>query len=315
MIEPDYHIRDMPFKKSHKLRNQAIYRLITLIGFCVRCMPRKIALYMGIFLGNLVYYLVKKRRQIALKNLRMTLGKEKGDKEIKKIAISSFQNMGKLLVEFLNIPKYDLLYLQKLIRIDGMENFQKAMENGKGVIGVSWHFGNWELIFQIISSLNYPSAAIVQPFKHKGLEEMVTSYREKHGGKIIKRRSATRETLRLLRDGSLVIFMSDQNAGEAGIFVDLFGIPASSPRGPVLFALRTGAALLNMVDIRQKDDSHVLKISQPLELEISGNMEEDVRINTSKLMKMLEEVVREYPEQWLWMHNRWKTQPLEKIKE
>jgi lauroyl/myristoyl acyltransferase/mitochondrial fission protein ELM1 len=297
--------------KNHRFRDLIIYKLIAFTGFIIRCIPRSASLYIGSFLGNLVYLFVKKRRQIALSNLKMALGKEKDDKELRQIALHSFQNMGKLLVEFLNIPKYDTEYLHKLIKIEGLEHFQKAMDTGKGVIGVSWHFGNWELIFQILSSLNYNSAAIVQPFKHHDLEVMVTSYRERHGGKIIKRKFATRETFKLLRKGFLVIFMSDQNAGEAGVFVDLFGMPASSPRGPVIFALRTGATILNMVDIRQEDDSHLLSISKPLELEITGELEEDVKVNTSKLMKMLEDVVRKYPEQWLWMHNRWKTRPPE----
>lgn len=296
-------------KNTYKFKDSLTYILVKLTGYIVRNIPRRVGLYIGAFLGSLVYCFVKKRREMALKNLKMALGKEKNERELRRIAKKSFQNMGKMLIEFLNIPKYDPESLKKLVKIEGMGHFQDAMAKGKGVIGVSWHFGNWELIFQAISSQNYPSAAIVQPFKHPEMEETVTRYREKYGGHIIKRRFATRETFKLLRDGYFVIFMSDQNAREAGVFVNLFGIPASSPRGPIVFALRTGATILHVVDIRQEDDSHIVKISEPVNLEISGDLEGDIRQNTAKLNGMLENIVRQYPEQWLWMHNRWKTRP------
>jgi mitochondrial fission protein ELM1 len=137
----------------------------------------------------------------------------------------------------------------------------------------------------------------------------VNSYRTRYGGEVVEKKMAVKQSLRWLRQGRCVAIMGDQNAGDSGVFVDFFGMPASTPRGPVMFALRTGAPILNIFNIRQDDDSHLMIISKPLELEISDDPEKDVTVNTARLVKRLERLVRKYPCQWLWMHNKWKTRP------
>jgi lauroyl/myristoyl acyltransferase/mitochondrial fission protein ELM1 len=293
----------------HRVRDIAIYMLVIATGFVVRRLPRSASLWLGVGIGNFVYRSVKRRRKIALANLRMTLGDEREDEELRQIARRSFQNMGKTLVEFLSFPKYNAERLLSLARIEGMGNFQRAMATGKGVIAVSAHFGNWELIFQIIALLTEHTSAIVQPFKHHRLDRLVNRYRTRHGGKVIQKKTAVKQSLSLLRQGQCVAIMGDQNAGNSGVFVDFFGIPASTPRGPVMFALRTGAPILSIFSIRQEDDSHLMIISEPMELKILGDPEKDVEVNTLRLVKQLEKLVRKYPSQWLWMHNRWKTRP------
>ncbi len=110
-----------------------------------------------------------------------------------------------------------------------------------------------------------------------------------------------------MNNGGCVIILADQDAGKNGVFTNFFGVPASTAKGPILFALRTGACVVEIFDIRQKDDSHVIKISEPLKLSVTGDIERDIEVNTNKLIKDLEELILEYPSQWLWMHNRWKT--------
>ncbi len=292
----------------HRIRDLAIYTLVIVTGFIVRRLPRSVSLWLGAGIGDLAYRCVKRRRRIALKNLKMALGSEKSDEELKQIARRSFQNMGKTLVEFLCFPKYSAEQLAHLARIEGMENLHRAMAKGKGVILISAHFGNWELIFPALSTL-IDFSAVVQSFKHHRLDKLVNSFRTRRGGEVIKREVAVRQCLKLLRQGRCVAILGDQNAGESGVFIDFFGIPASTPRGPIMLALRTGATILNILDIRQDDDSHIISISEPLELEVSGDLDQDVKINTARFVRYLENTIRKYPDQWLWMHNRWKTRP------
>ncbi len=278
-------------------------------GFVVRQLPRNVSLRLGAGLGDIVYRTVKRRRQIALKNLRMALGREKSRDELEHIARSSFRNMGKTLVEFLSTPRYSAERLRSLARIEGMENVQQAMNRGKGIIVISAHLGNWELIFQIMSRSIRRLSAIAQSFKYHRLDRLVNSYRTRYGGQVIKKEMAVKQILRLLRQGQEVAFLGDQDAGDDGVFVDFFGIPASTPRGPVMLALRTDASIINVLDVRQDDDSHLITFSEPMELEISGDLEKDVESNTARFVKYLEKTVREHPCQWLWMHDRWKTRP------
>ncbi len=291
---------------SRRVKELAIYALVIVTMFIVRRLPRSASLWLGAGIGDLAYQCVKRRRRIALKNLKMALGSEKSDEELRQIARRSFQNMGKTLVEFLYSPKYSAEQLAHLARIEGMENLHQAIAKGKGVILISAHFGNWELIFPGLSTL-VDFSAVVQSFKHHRLDKLVNSFRTRHGGEVIKREVAVKQCLKLLRRGQCVAILGDQNAGESGVFIDFFGIPASTPRGPIMLALRTGATILNILDIRQDDDSHIISISEPLELEVSGDLDQDVKINTAVFVKYLENTIREYPSQWLWMHNRWKT--------
>ncbi len=296
-------------KQRHKFKDAAIYVLVVATGFIVRHLPRSASLRLGAGLGDIVYGTVKRRRQIALKNLNMALGNEKSKDELEYIARSSFRNMGKTLVEFLSTPRYSAERLRSLARIEGMENVQQAMARGKGIIFISAHLGNWELAFHIMSRAIGSLSAVAQSFKYHRLDRLVSNYRTRYGGQVIKKEMAVKQSLRLLRQGQEVAFLGDQDAGDNGVFIDFFGIPASAPRGPIMLALRTDASIINILDIRQEDDSHLITISEPVELEISGDLEKDVEFNTARFVKHLEETVREHPCQWLWMHNRWKTRP------
>ena len=194
--------------------------------------------------------------------------------------------------------------------VEGKEHLIGALNQGKGAIVFLPHFGNWELLALVYGALIPDRAkAIAFPLKNRHLNALVSQYRERLSLKLITRRQAVRETLRALKGGYAVGFFADQNAGREGVFVDFFGKPASAVRGPATLALKTGAPLLLSMDIRQPDDRHHVIITPAIDLEISGDLEQDVQINTAHILKILETYIRQYPDQWLWTHNRWKTQP------
>jgi KDO2-lipid IV(A) lauroyltransferase len=263
---------------------------------------------MGSGIGDLVYALWKKRRQITRNNLHKVF-KDKQDAEIKNIAKQSFQNMGKTLIEFLCFPKYSAQQIMDMVQLDGEEYLKQAISSNKGVIIVTGHFGNWELIFHVLAGITGKLSAVAQRFKNQGLDKLANEYRIIHGGEIIEKKNAIKQVLLHLRKGFCTIILNDQDAGDSGIFVDFLGLPSSTAKGAVMFAMRTGATILNVFDVRQDDDSHVIKIFEPMKIGSSGALQTDVREGVKGITQALERVIYEHPSQWLWMHNRWKTKP------
>ena len=265
---------------------------------------------LGSSLGDSLYFTLKKRRRIALENLQIAFGDEISTDERAQICRKSFQQIGKTAIEFFRFPQLTFENIREEVTVEGKEHLIDALNQGKGAIVFLPHFGNWELLALVYGALIPDRAkAIAFPLKNRYLNALVSQYRERLSLKLITRRRAVRETLRALRENFAVGFFADQNAGREGVFVDFFGKPASAVRGPATLALKTGAPLLLSMDIRQPDDRHHVIITPEIELEISGDLEQDVQTNTARILKILEIYIRQYPDQWLWTHNRWKTQP------
>ncbi len=265
---------------------------------------------LGSGLGNLLYFVLKKRRRIALENLQIAFGDEMSTDEQAQICRRSFQQIGKTAIEFLRFPQLTFDNIWEEVTVEGKEHLIQALNRGKGAIVFLPHFGNWELLALVYGALIPDQAkAIAFPLKNRYLNALVSQYRERLSLQLITRRRAVRETLRALKENYAVGFFADQNAGREGIFVHFFGKPASAVRGPATLALKTGAPLLVSMDIRQPDDRHHVLITPAIDLEISGDLEQDVQTNTVHILKILEAYIRQYPDQWLWTHNRWKTQP------
>ncbi|MFQ6040525.1 MAG: lysophospholipid acyltransferase family protein [Candidatus Poribacteria bacterium] len=291
------------------MKNLIIYVFIASIGFIIRRLPLRLALFGGAGLGDLMWYLLRSRRKIAISNLRLAFGDEKPESELQRIARRSFRNLGKNIAEFLRFPLLNEQNLWDLVTVEGQENVEHALKLGPGVIVFIAHLGNWELLAPVYSALFPKTAAIAFPLKNHYLESMVNNYRCRLGLEIIHKRRATKYVLKALKDNYIVGFIADQNAGREGVFVEFFGKLASTARGPVAIALKTGAPLLLSFDIRLPDDQHRLIITEPMKLTVTGNLDDDVAYNTARLMAELEKQIRRYPCQWMWQHDRWKTRP------
>lgn len=284
--------------------------IIRILAIIIRWLPKGYALMLGSGLGGFLYLALKKRRRIALENLQIAFGDEMSADERAQICRESFKQIGKTAIEFLCFPKLTFENIWDEVTVEGKEHLIGALNQGKGAIVFLPHFGNWELLALVYGALIPDRAkAIAFPLKNRHLNALVSQYRERLSLKLITRRQAVRETLRALKGGYAVGFFADQNAGREGVFVDFFGKPASAVRGPATLALKTGAPLLLSMDIRQPDDRHHVVITPEIDLEISSDLEQDVQTNTAHILKILETYIRQYPDQWLWTHNRWKTQP------
>ncbi len=283
--------------------------MLAAVGRIVLLLPRRVALRLGILLADLFFLFSRREKTVALENLSAAFGAEKNPDDILRICRYCFRNLGKQLMEVLQIPRLTSENLGKLVTCEGRQNIEDALKAGKGVIILTAHFGNWELLGAGLNLSGYKLSYIVRPLRSPQMDALLNRIRESAGGKPIPRGASVKGALRCLRRNELLAILSDIDTKVDGVFVDFFGRPAFTPRGPVSIALRTGAALVPTHVVRQKDDTHVIIAEKALELKVTGDLEEDIRLNTARSVKILESYIRKYPEQWIWVHDRWKTQP------
>ncbi len=286
-----------------------LYIGVRISGFFVRLFPLRLTLWFGRRLGDLGYWLGMDRRRIALDNLKSAFGDEKNYEEFHRITRKVFQNLGMSFIEVLNFPGLDAKYLERYIKTEGLSHIDEALKENKGIIFLGGHFGNWELAGFAISVLGHKVKLLAREQKLMRLNRLLDSYREWNGCKVIPKKRAVREIIKGLSNNEMIGILADQDGGKKGVFVNFFGRPASTPEGAIAFALKTGCAILPTLIIRENGARHTLKIESPLRITRSGNYEADIKTNLQVFTSILESYVRRYPEQWLWVHKRWKTQP------
>lgn len=279
-----------------------------LIGYCVSLLPRKISLKIGGLLGSIVFRFSSQQKKIAFENIRRSLNLT--DENLVKLYIKRcYQNLGKTAVEFMRFPKSNQKLIQEYVEFEGIHHIENALSLGNGAIILTGHFGNWELLAASISTNIAPLRPIVRELRSPRINELVTKYRKKAGYSPIDRNTGVRDALRCLRSNNLLGIVADVDTTVNGVFVDFFGRPAYTPYSPIAFALKTGAVILPSFIIRQPDGSHHAIIEPPMVLKQTDKKEQDIIENTQKFTKIIETYIRKYPEQWIWMHERWKTQP------
>lgn len=294
----------------NKLKDRAVYQVVMVFGWICRILPKKWAMSLGTTIGKLLYRILKKRRQIAQNNLQIAFGNDLDEERRIEICKASFINLSKTIIEFMRFTKLNPDNIWDQVSVEGREHLDAALEKGKGLIVFLTHFGNWEMLSLVWGVLIPNSAtAIAFPLKNKLLNNYICRTREHLSLKLIPRENAIRATLRALKNNEAVGFFADQNAGDQGVFIDFFGKLASTSRAPVTIALKTGTPILFTLNMRKQNDQHHVYISPPMYLEPSGDIETDVKVYTTQLVKELEKYIQKYPDQWLWLHNRWKTEP------
>jgi Kdo2-lipid IVA lauroyltransferase/acyltransferase len=273
-------------------------------------LPRSMAYRAAAGLAWLGFHLARRQKQAGLQNLRIALP-ELSEAEHQKILRGCFQNLGRLLVEFTHFPDLSKSNISECVIHDGLENYLEGMSRGRGLIFMTAHFGAWELSSFAHALYGYPLKFIVRPIDNPRVESLISSYRTRSGNVPILRRSAARDILRALRQNEAVGILFDQNTTRSeGVFAKFFGIPAATTPAIALFALRTGAAVIPgflIWDAAQQ--KHRLRLDPPVDLINTGDLDRDVLENTKHFNQILEGYVRKYPDQWLWIHRRWKTRP------
>jgi len=261
-------------------------------------------------LGLLFHALDDRHRRIARRNLTIAFP-GKGPEEREAIVRSTFRNLGRVGAEFFFTPRMNKGNVENFISFEGLEHFRRAREKGKGVLFLTAHFGNWEWMaaaFPLFSG--HPAHVVFRPMDSRFLDEIVRRVRTSTGNQTIPKQKAMGQILRLLKGGEAVGILLDQNmAWQEGVFVDFFGEKACTNTGMALLALKTGAAVLPVFGIREKDGRYRAIIEPEVPLIRTGDKESDVFQNTQLFTRIIERYIRDYPDHWLWVHQRWKTRP------
>jgi KDO2-lipid IV(A) lauroyltransferase len=282
------------------------YALLNGFGF----MPRSIARPAAQTFARCGFRLARRLRRIGLHNLRMVFP-ELPEPERIGILKDCFKNLGRLLVEFSHFPELNKSNIADYVIYDGFDNYAEAVRRGRGVIYLTGHFGSWELGSFSQSIYGYPLKFVVRPIANSRVDSLIERYRVLGGNVPIRRRNASREILKALRNNEAVGILFDQNTTrDEGVFVDFFGIPAATTPAIATFALRTGAAVVPAFIIWDESiGKHRLRFDRALQLIQTGDPASDIIENTKLFSQVLEDYVRQYPDQWLWIHRRWKTRP------
>ncbi len=274
-----------------------------------RVLPAAALPALGRSLGILGYHCMRRYRDVARANLRRAYP-EWPEAKVEATARESFRHLGTMLVEFfLRQPRITDAEVDAAVRFEGQAHYEAALARGKGVLLVTAHYGNWEMMGPRLHRAGYQVNAISRTADDPGIERMIESIRTRCGLRQIPREQAARQGLAALRRNEILAILLDQNTVSGGIFVPFFGYPASTAVGPAVFALKTGAALVPTFCIREADGTHTMRAWPPIYPESTGDRDADIRQLTAEVTGVIEAQIRERPELWFWLHNRWKLQP------
>jgi len=260
----------------------------------------------------LVCAIDRKHRRIARINLRIAFP-EMGDAEADRIIRSCYRQMGTSAAEFVHLPKMDAAYIREHFRIEGEEHIRESLEvRNQPAMGMTGHFGNWELLSHVLGARTKPIAFIVRPLKSEILDRIVTERRERVGNIVIRKADSAKEVMKILRRRIFVGILIDQNVDRnKGILVDFFTRKAYTTFGIARLALAMNAAIHPAFIFRDpaRKFHHLLRFGPPIAIDPAAPREEEVARVTRRCNEELEKAIREAPDQWMWFHRRWKTRP------
>jgi KDO2-lipid IV(A) lauroyltransferase len=283
-------------------------RTTSIILFFIRCVPLSIRKLFFKSLLMLFYHAVAKHRLIALHNLRCAFP-EKEMKELIIIAKGVYRNAAITAAEFFSMPSITRENLHEWVELEGLEHYEAGLSRGKGLLSIIAHFGNWELMPVVAPFFLNPLYIVYRPLDSPVLDNMVEHMRTINGNWMIPKGGSGKRIMELLKENHAIAILSDQNvAAREGVFVDFFGRPACTGVGLAVLALRSEAPILPAFMARQKSGKYKLILKPLVEVSRTGDYKKDLLENTQRFTKIVEEIVQEYPDQWFWIHQRWKTQ-------
>jgi Kdo2-lipid IVA lauroyltransferase/acyltransferase len=273
-------------------------------------LPRHTAIAVGKGIASLIRKIIPRLRRHAQANLNLAFPElEAAERE--RIEKGAFQNLGRALAETANFPKLSRENIEKIVEYQGLENYHSAVAQGRGVILLTGHLGAWELSVFAHSIYGFPMSFLARRIDNPLVENLAETNRARFGNRSIDKKGSLREVLKTLKSCGVVGILADLNsAREEGVFIDFFGKKACATAGVATLALRTGAVVLPGYLIWDEAKKiHRLCFEPALETINTGNQKEDVILNTQRYASVLEKVIRRHPDQWLWIHRRWRTRP------
>jgi KDO2-lipid IV(A) lauroyltransferase len=273
-------------------------------------LPRSAARGVGLLIAGVVYHGHLRLRRVGMRNLELAFP-EKSERERRKILRGVYRSLGRLLAEFCLFPSYTRENVSQVATYQGFENFEAAEKRGKGVLFLTGHFGGWEIGSFFHSLQGHPMRIVVRPIDNPLVDALVTRYRTLHGNTLVGNQGFARALLAAMHANETVGILMDTNmTPPQGVFVDFFGIPACTAVGIARVALHTDAAVVPAFTIWDSVlRKYRVEFSPAIQLVRTGDDEADAIANTALFNRVFEAYVRKYPDQWLWVHRRWKTRP------
>lgn len=272
-------------------------------------LPRPAARAVGASFAAAAYWIRPPLRRAAMFNLRLAFP-DWTDARRKQVIRGMIRQIGWMAGEFSQFPRYTREKIERIVVVDGFENFDSARRRGKGVLFLTGHMSAWELAPFAQALYGYPLHFLVRPIANRRVDELINGYRCRSGNQPIEKNRSARSILKILGEGGTIGVLSDHNTSHESVFVNFFGTPAATTSGLARIALHTDAAVVPGFlswdsDIRK----YRLRFEPTVELARTGDEEADVIENTARFTRVIEDYVRAHPEQWLWVHKRWKTRP------
>jgi len=286
------------------------YALVWSVLKTAGAMPARLARATGAAVARMLLAVTPRLRKTAEFNLRLAFP-EWSDARRQATLSGMARSLGWMAAEFARMPRYTRENIRKVIVLDGQENFLEGQRRGKGVLFLTAHLGAWELSSYAHALYGHSLHYMARPLDNARLDALVNRYRGLSGNRPIFKNESARAMLKTLKDAGTVGILADQNTmREEGVFVDFFGTPASTSAGIARVALHTGAAVVPGYAVWDPGlGKYRLRFEPPLELVRTGDTERDILENTKRFAKVTEEIIRKYPEQWVWIHARWKNRP------
>lgn len=299
-------------KVVRPVRDVTFFILLQMALFSLRLYPRQMVLFIHEHLAVFFFNILSCTRQRVLRHLTMVYGHERTPEEIYQMGKQLFINLGKTFTDYIIFAHIkSRRQFCKYFTVEGEEHLRAAYQKGRGVLCLIPHTCGWEFSAIMPPVLGYETSAVSREIRMKCLNKTMIRYREKRGMKNISRCGKTFDSLKgVLNKGECLIIMIDQDSKRVrGEFLKFFGMDAYTPLGCARLAMETGASIVPMATFRRPDNTYVFKILPEVPLQLSGNMEYDLKYNTQIHNDILEKLIREHPEQWVWMHERWNTTP------
>jgi KDO2-lipid IV(A) lauroyltransferase len=301
---------------ANRLKNNIVYAFVRALYWFINIIPRRTARFFGETIGALAAVLAVKERRKAMTNLDRAFGNEMSYRRKKEISRQCFITFGRAMMDSLRVQKHYHKEIYPDVEVIGRENLEKMYERGNGIVAFTGHIGNFEMLAAWVAQVGYQTAAIGRELYDKRLDAMLVNNRTAMGIVNVRTDDSPLSIIKLLKRGYAIGFLIDTDSFRvAGELTPFFGRPAKTPIGPTQLGLASGAAFMPTFCLSFPGGKYKLIFGEEMEIESRERSRENVYRITSRMTEIIEKLIRQYPEQWIWMHNRWHTRPEEDDRE
>ena len=298
-------------RRLQALKNDLYYYVLKVLFFLLRLIPFSPSVRLGAFLGRITYLIdLPGVRRIVRANLMQAFDDSKTTEEFDRIGLKCFESLGAGLLEMVNFGKIRANY-RDYISSHGFEHVRRMLDEGKGALMISGHCGNWELMASYASLEGFPVNVVARSVYDSRINDLLNEFRESNGIRVLHRDHlpAMRELIRALKANQIIGMLIDQDTRVPSVFVDFFGKAASTPVGAAQIARKYGCPVFTSFCMRRPEGGLHIEVSEPLDLVKTDDLQADLIENTGRLTAAIEDHVRKHPEEWVWMHRRWRRRP------